>query len=783
MATKLQFIAVILVIILGVTLFVSIFGAYRNLLLTKDTYFTEQNLCDFYIYLQKAPYEALKKIKKVAGIKKVSGRIEYDVSVDLNDGSQNKVGRILSVPPKYSKHTINNIYMLKGKYFTHPNTPEVIVNDRFAKANSLKIGQKIFITANNKKQELKIIGFATSPEYVYLIRGIEDFLPNYKDFGLLFITPEFAESILGYKGAMNQIVGFFGDNTLSKKHREAILDNAEKELKSYGVFYKLLKEDQVSNRMISDEIKQLKVSTFITPMMFLGIAAVVIFMIVGRIVKNQRIHIGELISFGYSNIQIFWHYLKYALFVGVIGSGIGLILGLMLSAEYIKLYNQYYVFPYLKYHIYPDVALIGVGMTLSFCAVAGFLSVSKILSLMPAVAMRSESPQAGKKILMEKMTFIWKLLSLKTKIIIRNLFRKKSRFIVGMVSIMLSGSLLIISLSMNDSTNYLLKFEFFEIEKYDLKVMFFEPRSMESINELKRFDFVSSIEPILELPVSIQREWRKKDIAVTGISSDPKLLKISTNTSYNKNLDNGIIVNEKLAQILRLKIGDEIQLKSLKKGERRKRQFIIKGINNQIFGLPCYMDIKTLGKSFLQGVVASGALIKLKKGYDMEAIKKELKKYPAIASTQFKQQFIASFNEAITGTMFVSLFILFIFAGSIAFAVIYNTTIISIMERRIEIAVFKVLGFTDKEIVKIIFNENNLLGICGIAVSLPLGTFLNWLIGLAYDTEMYRFPMIVNTGTYVITIIMLMSFVYLSNVLCMKTIHKIDVVEALKARE
>ena len=221
-------------------------------------------------------------------------------------------------------------------------------------------------------------------------------------------------------------------------------------MKNYGVKSVLDRDEQTSSKMISEKIKQLKSMGGTFPVIFFMVASVIIYIMMGRMVENQRTQIGVLKAVGFTNVQVLSYYMSYSAIIAVSGSFIGSILGTYMGASMTKLYNQYFNLPLAEIKIYGEFVIPAFMLTLFFCLFAGYHSCKAIFKIMPSEAMRQKSPQSGKKIIVEKIDLIWRNISYLGKIITRNLFRYKKRALLTSLGVIFSSAILLVALSMSD---------------------------------------------------------------------------------------------------------------------------------------------------------------------------------------------------------------------------------------------------------------------------------------------------------------------------------------------
>lgn len=772
-----QFFAVVMVIACGIGSYITITFAFQNLITARDNYCREYRLADLFFIVDRAPRSVLTKIKAIPGVTTVQGRIVFDVPLDLPNVKEALVGRIISLPDK-KKTILNDIHIVKGQYFNVSEEQGVLINPAFCEKNNLRVGDSISATINNRKRKLQIRATALSPEYIYTIRTAQDFLPNPQTFAICYVKESFAENTFGYQEAVNDI-------TVAVSGREfldPVKTRIEEILEPYGLLMKIKQEDQVGYKFLANELAGLKISAKIFPMIFLIVASLTIFIMLHRIVINQRGQIGVLKALGYRNWQIILHYLGYACVMAFLGCLIGVIWGHYMAGNTLNIYKDFYRFPVLENR--PNWQAFAIAMlgSLIYCCMAGTFAVWQVTQISPATAMRPAPPITGKHIFLEKISWLWNHFSFAWKMITRNICRHPSRSIFIIIGISFSTAILIYSLFIKDAMTHLIYHEFKATQKQDIKVFFFEERPHTALYELRRLPYLTKVEPIYETAFEFKNGWRKKIAVVTAFEPGATLHPLLNTDGVSVPIEeNELIISEKLAQILNVRVGDMLTLKPLQRGKKECNVKVNK-IVSQYLGLNGYMSIRTVSHLLQESYLMNGALLKVEPGQIWQ-VHTQLKKRPAVATVIFQEVMIQNFAKAIGASMEVMTGIISLFAGIIAFAIIYNSAVINISERQRELATLKVMGFYNYEVTKIVFHEYFLLASLGLLLGFPLGRFLCDYIAAVFDTEIYRVPVFINTNNYFITFAQIFFFVLISQWACRYRLHNLDMVEVLKIRE
>lgn len=773
-----QAFAVAMVVMCGAASYICMASAHRNLLLTRDTYYSQYRFADFEIHLERAPRRTVFKLENFPGVRQARPRIVKDVNLDIEGVEEPRVGRLISMPER-RRPVLNDVCLVSGRYFEEGVQNEVILSDRFAHENGLALGDRIQVSVGSKKHSLRIVGLGLSPEYVYMIRSVEEIIPDPERFAILWVPEDFAETALAMEAACNNIIGTV-HNTDSL---DQILDDAEKLLDPYGVFAKTKRENQISARFLADEIKGLEVSAKVVPGIFLGIASMILLVLLNRMVRKERTEIGLLKAYGYTNAAVSWHYLKFALVLAVAGCGVAFFVGQRLARGLIAIYVEFYQFPLLRAQVYPDVLARSMGLAAGAAFVGALMAAWRAAQIAPAESMRPEAPKYAHRIWIEGFTRLWQSLSFTWKMIARNISRNAFRAGLNVFGVMVSTGVLIMGFFTMDSMYYMLRFQFREAQREDVKVAFPIERGKRAHYEVRRMDHVLRAEPVLQYPFEIRRGWRKKDAVVVGLAQGAHLQKLLDVKRRAVDVGtSGLVLSKRLAQDLDVAPGESVILKPLMGKIKKEKSVRVSKIVKQYLGSSAYMNIDALSRLLDEGFAMNAALLRVEPGKE-EALNVSLKDVPGVSAVEIKKHSYEALMDTLAQNMATMNNILVLFAGVIACAVIYNVTSVSLAERQRELASLRVLGFTTAEVGRIVYHENFLLGFLGLLLGIPFGMAICLLLVRLYDTELYRLPYHLERQTFVVAIALTIVFVAFANFAVRHKIKTLDMVEVLKARE
>lgn len=774
-SNKTQYIAVILVVIIGISLYNASFMSYQNLKNSTDFYYEQYKLPHLFIKLNKSPEGVVRKVEEVEGVSQVQGRLVFDVPMDIPNYENKVHARIVSVPSSNEK-ALNRLYIEEGKYISAKGQGQVLVEKQFWDYHNLKTGTFLYPVINGRRVKLTTQGKVVSPEYIYPIPSAQQMMPDNEKFTILYIEHTFAQQLYGYEGMVNDIVVRLD----SADRVEDVKKTLEDMLKPYGLIYVTEREDQISYKMLDNEMNQLESMGLAYPVIFLLIASIVIYMLLLRLVDNQRRQIGILMAMGFNKTSILFHYMNYALFIGFAGSVIGGSLGVWLGDVLTRYYLTFFNIPVLKVKIYYSIIFIGIGMSVAFCGIAGLNAAKRVLKIAPAQAMRPVAPPSGSKWWGEKIIPFLSRIRITWRLTFRNLWRNKVRTLFTVFAIAITVGLMISILFFLDAMDFLFNKAFYEAQTYDYKVSFTTDMNEIAINNLKEFKEVDYAEPIAEYPFKLENGWKEKDVVIIGINKKSDLYKLQDMEGegvYPPGKD--ILLSDVVAGNLGVKTGDVLHLTSLYKSGI-ERDVKVAGIVKQYMGFNGFMDIEYLGNTLQEGNIANGALIDVK--YNSGDFMKELEDMPYISTVDAPDEMAKQFNQYLD-LMYAYIGVIVLLSSIMGFAIIYNTTTINIMERKRELASLRIMGFSKEEVSELIFNENIAVSFMGLTLGMPVGWLMSIGMTKLVPEEIMSVPLIIYPRTYLLAVVTVFIFVFLAQLANMKRITKLDLVEVMKSRE
>ena len=576
---------------------------------------------------------------------------------------------------------------------------------------------------------------------------------------------------------------------------EKELDDAEEEVNSIErpTWYILDRQQNagyVSYMQDTDRVANL---AQVFPIVFFIVAALISLTSMTRMVEEQRVQIGTLKALGYNKLQIAAKYIIYATLATVIGGAIGLVIGFSLLPKVIAdIYAMVYDVPNVILAFNMTYATAGMAAAMLCTIGATIISCYKTLKQKPATLMRPKAPKPGKRVLLERITFIWKRLNFTQKVTVRNIFRYKKRFLMTIIGVGGCTALIIAGFGLRDAISSMIPSQYGKIDLYNASVTLkdeYKNEELENIdNILKDYEYTEDVLNANVQSVTIDKNDNTQSIQLIVPQTPENLsnfivLESRTNNDEKYALDDtGVIITEKLSKLLDIKVGDEIKIVN---SDDKACSVKVNAITENYIYHYIYMTPNLYNELYDTRVgynVVYVNTIEMTEEQEDTLGEQILSNSDYISGVTFMSNTESIFSE-VMNNMDLVVWILIISAGLLAFVVLYNLLNANITERIRELATIKVLGFYDKEVYDYISRETIILTIIGMLVGVGGGYFLTLYIIKTCEIDMLMFNPQITVWSYLFGVLITALFAIIVNIITYFSLKKIDMIESLKTVE
>lgn len=527
------------------------------------------------------------------------------------------------------------------------------------------------------------------------------------------------------------------------------------------------------------------------PVIFFIVAALISLTSMTRMVEEQRTQIGTLKALGYNKLQITSKYVLYASLACIIGSILGMSVGFVLLPKIVwKMYSMMYQIGDIQTSFNFEIGSLGFILIVISILGATIYAVIKELIQTPATLMRPKSPKMGKRVFLEKVTFIWKRLSFSRKVTVRNIFRYKKRFLMTIIGIMGCTALIVTGFGIRDSIRAIMPDQYEKVFNYDLQINLKadldKKQKQDFINSLTNDDKIEKLSETYMSSISAINENVEENvqIIVPNNNTDFNTLINLTDVKSKNNLslpEDGVLLTDKAAQLLGVEAGDTITLKDTDENETNVK--VTNVVENYVYHY-IYMS-KSMYENLYSKSFDSNVILTKDFNLDNETednFVKDLMNMPEVASVTRISTAMNMMNDTMKSLNYVVV-ILIVSAGLLAFVVLYNLSNVNISERIRELATIKVLGFYDKEVYLYITRETIILTAIGLVLGLVAGYFLDFFILETCEINMLRFRKFVAPLSFVFAALITILFTIIVNIVTYFALKKINMIESLKSVE
>lgn len=770
-----QALAIALVIVSGVAVFVMSLSTLDSLYQTRETYYRSHHFADVFGTLKRAPLSLARRIQEVPGVDRVQTRVVAYVNIDVAGFAEPVSAHLISLP-ETGPGLLNRVFLRAGRLPEPGSDDEVLVSEELAAAHGLAPGDRLRATINGRSEQLAIVGLALSPEYIYQIAPGAMF-PDYARYGVLWMARKPLATAYDMDGAFNDVA-----LTLARgANGDDVIDRLDELLKPYGGTGAFARKDQLSHRFLTEELKQQETIATVFPLIFLGVAAFLLNVVVSRLISLEREQIAGLKAFGYSDLAVGLHYAKLVLLIVLLGVVGGIGLGVLLGKGMSNIYREFYSLPYMIYVLRPGVIAAAALISIAVALLGTLHAVRTAARLPPAQAMRPEPPPVYRATVVERLG-LQRWFSQPTRMVLRHIERRPLKSLLTTLGIAMACGIMMIGGFQKGAIDYMVGVQFGMSQRGDLTAAYTEPTSARSLYSLRSLQGVVHAEGFRSVPARLRFGHRSYRTALEGIEPDGSLMRLlDTGLEAIELPPEGVVLTDYLADLLHIRPGDALTVEVLE-GQRRTLQVPVVATAEQYLGVSAYMQRSALNRLLREGDAVSGAYLAVDKRY-RKGVYAELKEMPRIAGVVEHASAIRAFYDTLAQSVLFFTFIATLLGATIAFGVVYNSMRIALSERNRELASLRVLGFERGEVAYILLGELALLTLAAIPLGLLIGYGLCAFLAFRFDTDLYRIPLVLHRDVYALAALVVILSAGVSGLMIWSNLGRLDMVAVLKSKE
>jgi putative ABC transport system permease protein len=772
---KAQILTIALVLAGGITSFISLRGTYASLLRSRDAYYDRQRFAQVFAQLERAPESIAARIEALPGVASVQTRISKEVSLPIEGMDRPASGRLLSLPAAGEPAT-NAVHLRTGRLPARDRDDEVLVLEAFAEAHGLAPGHRIPAVINGKLRRLRVAGVALSPEFIYALRpgAIADDPARY---AVLWMNRAPLASAFQLDGSFDEVSLLLQPGASEREVRAAL----DRLLLPYGCDGAIGREDQASHAMLTAELGLLGGLAGMMPMIFLGVAAFLVYMVLARLIALQRPEIATLKAVGYGNGALRAHFAGLVAAVLLPGSVLGLAGGWALGRLMLDLYASVFRFPDVRLDLTFAVVAGAIVMAGGAALAGALVAVQAAVRLPPAEAMRPPSPPVYRKTLTERLR-LSALVGPAGMMVAREVARRPLRTVLSSLGIAGAIALVVLGRFGTDSIERYLDRVLRSEQRQDLAVSFDRPVSPRALRELAAMPGVRQVEGIRAMAARVRHDHRSRETVLLGLPAGASMRRIVERDGREVPLpSDGVLVTRKLGEVLGLHVGDR-PVVEIREGARPVARPVVAGFVDEAVGLHVYAR-EELVSAFEGDEGAVGMAVLSVDPVQVPALEERLRRVPRVIDVSDVNADIQRMRDMQLSVENVRNAICIALAVIVIFGVVYNNARIALAMRARELASLRVLGFERHEIASILVAGMAIELAVAIPVGLVLGRAWAELLLSKVDQEQFRWAAYVSPSTYLVAAVVALLAGAASALWVRRRVDRLDLIAVLKTRE
>lgn len=769
-----QVITIALVVASGVGGYIGSLSAHASLAALRDSYYESARFAHVFAPVRRAPRAVVAYLRNLPGVLDFDATIVAATTISIPGQTDLMTGQIVSLPRSLDAG-MNRVVLKRGRWVEPDDAAGVLVSQAFARARGIEPGDRLSVLMNGRYQLVRVNGVALSPAYIFA--AAQGGFADDTRFGVLWMPEERLAAAYDLRGAFNLLslrLNADGDAT-------GVIAILDRELARYGAAGAYARKDQLSHKVLTQEINEQRVFGTVLPAVFLAVAIFLLHVLISRHISTERTQIAALKAMGYGNATIGRHYFAFTAATVILGVVLGIVVGFVFGRWMTGLYARVFSFPEFHFAIVDWVAASAVMLAVGAGIAATISAVRAVMRLPAAEAMRPPAAPTFHRTLLERMR-LGHLLPAPVRMVVRELERRPLRAVLTTFGIASSVAIIIAGTWWGDAFDNLVDSELFRRDRADVVLALNEPTAIGGLADIRRMPGVMAAEAARTVGVRLRNGAREYRTALIGLEADARLRRVQDAEFRDVPLAHGtLVLNDRLARVLDLHPGDTVDIEPLE-GTRRPRRMVVAAESGDLMGMYGYLTREDAARLVGEGDTFNFARVRLDASHDAQFFE-SVRNTPRIGAAGDKRRLVAHFRATSQHNLLMFATIMSAFASCIAVGVVYNSARITLAEQSWELATLRVMGFTRAEV------SWTLLGQLAVqmAIALPIG----WIAGRALaaiilgliSSEEFRIPLVVDAGTYTLASLVMLGAGFASSIVVRRRIDQLDLIGVLKTRD
>jgi putative ABC transport system permease protein len=765
-----QVITIALVVASGVGGYIGSLSAHASLAALRDRYYDAARFAHVFAPVRRAPRAVVARLRSLPGVLDLDPSIVAATTISIPGQADLMTGHIVSLP-RVPDAGMNRVVLTRGRWVESEDASGVLVSQSFARARGIEPGDRLSVLMNGRHQLVRVNGIALSPAYIFA--AAQGGFADDTRFGVLWMPEERLAAAYDLRGAFNLLslrLGAGADD-------ERIVAALDRELARYGAGGAYARQEQLSHKVLTQEINEQRVFGTVLPAVFLAVAIFLLHVLISRHIATERTQIAALKAMGYGNAAIGRHYFSFTAATVVLGVVLGVAVGFVFGRWMTGLYARVFSFPEFQFTLVPWVVSSAVLLAVGAGIAATLSAVRAVMRLPAAEAMRPPAAPTFHRTLLERMK-LGHLLPAPVRMVVRELERRPLRALLTTLGIASSVAIIVAGTWWGDAFDHLVDSELFRRDRADVLLALNEPTAIGGLGGIRRMPGVLAAEAARTVGVRLRNGPREYRTALVGLDPDARLHRVRDALDREVPLTPGtLVLTDRLARLLDLSPGDRVDIEPLE-GTRRARRMVVAAESGDLMGMSGYLTREDAARLAGEGDTFNFARVRLDSRFDA-AFFEAVRATPRIAAAGDKRRMVAHFRATSQHNLLMFATIMSVFASCIAVGVVYNSARITLAEQSWELATLRVMGFTRAEV------SWTLLGqlAAQMAIALPIG----WIAGHALaalilgliSSEEFRIPLVVDSGTYTLASLVMLGAGVASAIVVRRRVDQLDLIGVL----
>lgn len=752
-----QFLSIIIMLTLGVAVFIGLDSTWRSLEDYTSKISTDNNLADIQIFANSITDEDVRNVQALDGVQGVERRLSLQVT------PADYPGAILELKGIESGK-INTFSIHEGTVDLQQG--DALLDLSFANANHIAVGDKIKLQVHQQEETFRIAGLVTSAAYIYTTSDATAVIPDHQQYGFIGVREQDTQIFSGQPEVYNEMLV-----TTTEDRDDESLKNEISVMLESKLISSVTQLETRNDMSVKQKVAQYQSIGNLFPFVFFAVVILMTFTTMIRLMNNQRQQIGLLKALGYSRRQITLHYITYGIWISIIGSVLGIIIGWKVIPYRVwDFFEELFVLPDATIVLYWPKVIAIIILAICSTVLATLYVCLRTEAEQPSALMRPKLTQNGSHIALERFETLWTRLSASRKLIVRQIFRNKIRLFMTIIGVLGCTALLLTALGMRDTINNVAVSVYEKTYLYQAK-FYLEDGISESDEAVKSVIDQGRAEPILEALRVLSSDSRTKMGMIHVLADHSQFIHFNDSAGQRINLKpDGALITKKTADIYNLAVGDELKVRV---APDHVVTFNVAAISKINIGQGVYVSQQAWESQGLE--FKPTALLSMDANIQLPA-----EKITRVVVTDGQSKdFMKSMNSTL------SLSVMMIAAAAVlAFIVLYNLGILNFTERERDLATLLVLGFHPRELRSFVVFENIIFSMVGILIGIPAGFALHRMIfakaGMGDELD---FSAIILNQSVIISVVFTLVIALVVNMIMLTKVNKIHMVEALKSVE